>query len=160
MKRARNAGAVAVEFAIVGTVFVSMLLLAFEVGWQMVIEAALGAGGRAASRFGTTGATIAAGLTPAPTDRNDSILKLVVQNSGGVLLPSLLTITEASYASFGAIASHGANTPGPGSASQVVQYTFTYKQAYLTPMAMAIAGQNFLLHSLTVTVLNEPFPTP
>jgi Flp pilus assembly protein TadG len=32
MKRARNAGTVAVEFAIIGSVFVSLLLLAMEVG--------------------------------------------------------------------------------------------------------------------------------
>jgi hypothetical protein len=160
MKRARNAGAVAIEFAIVGVVFVTMLLLAMDISWQMVIEAALGAGGRAASRFGTTGAVAPIAMTPAPASRDASILQLVIQNSGGLLQndPTLLTITEASYANFAAVA-NGVSTVGPGTSSQVVQYTFTYRQAYLTPIAIAIAGPD-LLHTLTVTVVNEPFPTP
>jgi hypothetical protein len=160
MKRARNAGTVAVEFAIIGSVFVSLLLLAMEIGWQMVIEAALGAGGRAASRFGTTGTLVAAGVTPPPTTRDGSILQLVLLNSGGLLQPTLLTITETSYASFTDAMASTRPTNGAGSAGQVVQYTFTYKQAYLTPIAIAITQQDFLLHTLSVTVLNEPFPTP
>jgi hypothetical protein len=41
----------------------------------------------------------------------------------------------------------------------VVQYTFTYTQPYLTPIAVAITGQQNLIHSVQVTVLNEPFPS-
>lgn len=160
MNRACRAGATSIEFAIVALAFVTLLLLAMETGWQMVIEAGLGAGGRAASRFGTTGTVVAPGLTPPPVSRDDSILQLVLLNSGGLLQATQLTISETSYASFSAIAGGGTGTPGPGGAGQPVQYTFTYKQPYLTPIAIAIAGQDFLLHTLTVTVLNEPFPTP
>jgi hypothetical protein len=103
---------------------------------------------------------VAAGVTPPPTTRDGSILQLVLLNSGGVLDPTLLTITETSYASFADAAANVRPTDGPGSAGQVVQYTFTYKQAYLTPIAIAITNQDFLLHSLSLTVLNEPFPTP
>jgi len=46
----------------------------------------------------------------------------------------------------------------PKSWSQVVRYTFSYTQPYLTPMAMTITGAQQLLHSVTVTVVNEPFP--
>jgi Flp pilus assembly protein TadG len=161
MKRAGGAGAVAVEFAVVGAVFISLLLLAVETGWQFVIDAALGAGGREASRFGTTGATAPAGMAPAPATRDDSIMQIVIQTSGGFLLqPSRLQFTATSYASFAA-AKAGVNpTDGPGSGGQVVQYTFTYTQPYLTPVAIAIAGSDQLLHILTVTVLNEPFPSP
>jgi hypothetical protein len=77
-----------------------------------------------------------------------------------VLQPSLLQITENSYASFGDAVNNVHPTSGAGSAGQVVRYTFTYTQAYLTPIAIAISGQNSLVHNLTVTVLNEPFPTP
>ena len=153
-----RSGAAAVEFAIVGMAFVALLLLAMEVGWQMVIDSALGIGARAASRFGTTGATVAQGVTPAPTDRNTSIEDLVILNSGNLLQPDQLQITETSYASFAAIAT-GGGTSGPGTASQVVQYTFTYTQPYLTPMAAAITGQSQVVHSIQITVLNEPFPT-
>jgi Flp pilus assembly protein TadG len=153
-----TSGAVAIEFALVGLAFISLLLLAMETGWQLLIDSALGAGARAASRFGSTGTTVAAGINPAPPDRNTSIEDLVIQNSGNLLLPNRLQITEASYASFAAITAGGASTPGPGTASQVVQYTFTYTQPYLTPMAAAITGQQNLIHSVNVTVLNEPFP--
>jgi len=156
MRPRGTSGAVAIEFAIVGLAFISLLLLTMETGWQLLIDSALGAGARAASRFGSTGTTVAAGVTPPPPDRNTSIQDLVIQNSGNLLLPSRLRITEASYANFAAV-SGGGGTPGPGNASQVVQYTFTYTQPYLTPMAAAITGQQNLIHSVQVTVLNEPF---
>lgn len=158
MKRARTTGAASVEFAIIGLAFVSLLLLAVEVGWQMLIDSALGAGARAASRFGSTGTTVAAGITPPPPDRNTSIEDVLIANSGGLLQASQLQITEASYASFAAIAAGGPSTPGPGGAGQVVQYTFTYSQPYLTPIAVAITGQQQAIHTVQVTVLNEPFP--
>lgn len=49
--RGYRSGAVAVEFAIVASVLLSLLMLAMETGWQLVIESALGAGARAASRI-------------------------------------------------------------------------------------------------------------
>lgn len=157
MTRRGSPGAVALEFAIVGSALVTMFLLALEVGWQVAIDAALNAGARAASRFGSTGTTVAAGITPAPTDRNASIEQLTIVTSGGLLLPSRLQINEMSYASFAALSS-GAGTAGPGDASQVVRYSFTYTQPYLTPIAAAITGQSQIVHSVTITVLNEPFP--
>ena len=159
MRHARNAGAATLEFAIVAMAFVSLLLLALEAGWQIVIDAALGAGARAASRFGTTGAMVPVGITPPPASRTDSITQLVIQNSGGLLLSSRLIVTETSYASFATIASGGAGTPGPGNAEQVVQYTYSYTQPYLTPMAIALTGAQELVHTVKVTVLNEPFPS-
>ena len=159
MKAHGTSGAASVEFAIVGLAFISLLLLAMEVGWQMVIEAALGAGARAASRFGSTGTTVASGINPPPPDRNTSITDIAIQYSGGLLQAGRLQINEASYGSFAALESGGASTPGPGNASQVVQYTFTYTQPYLTPIAVAITGQQQLIHSVQVTVLNEPFPS-
>jgi Flp pilus assembly protein TadG len=154
-----TSGAVAIEFALIGVAFMSLLLLAMETGYQLLIDSALGAGARAASRFGSTGTTVAAGITPPPADRNSSIQGLVILNSGNLLLPGRLQITEASYGSFAAAAAGGGGTAEPGSASQVVQYTFTYTQPYLTPMAAAITGQQNKIHSVHVTVLNEPFPT-
>jgi Flp pilus assembly protein TadG len=159
MNRRGTSGAVAIEFALVGLVFMSLLLLAMEAAWQLVIDSALGAGARAASRFGSTGTTVAAGITPPPPDRNSSIEDVLINNSGGLLQPGRIQIAEASYASFAALASGGASTAGPGTASQVVQYIFTYTQPYLTPIAAAIAGEQQMIHRVQVTVLNEPFPS-
>lgn len=159
MTRSRKAGAATLEFAIIGTVFVSLLALALDAAWQIVIEAALDAGGRAASRFGTTGSTVPTGMTPVPLNRTDSILQIVIHNSGGLLQADRLVISETSYASFTVIASGGAGTAGPGSAGQVVRYSFTYTQPYLTPIAMALTHSEQIVHRLTVTVVNEPFPS-
>jgi Flp pilus assembly protein TadG len=150
-------GATSIEFAIVGLVFMSMLMLAFDAGWQMVIDAALGAGGRAAVRFGTTGSTVAAGITPAPTNRIDSIVDLVILNSGSLLVAEQLQIVETSYANFAAVGG-GGGTAGPGNAGQVVEYTFTYTEPYLTPIAVAITGASQVVHTLQLVVQNEPFP--
>jgi Flp pilus assembly protein TadG len=154
----RTKGSATIEFAFVGLAFISLLLLTMETGWQLLIDSALGAGARAASRFGTTGSTVAPGISPAPTDRNSSIEDIVIHNSGGLLLASRLQITEANYASFAALAAGGASTPGAGGASQIVQYHFSYTQPYLTPIAAAITGNQHFVHTAKVTVLNEPFP--
>jgi Flp pilus assembly protein TadG len=152
----RRQGAASIEFAIIGLAFISLLMLALDAGWQMVIDAALGAGGRAAARFGTTGATVAPGITPAPTNRNDSIVDLVIANSGNLLRADRLQVAATSYANFAAIG--GGGTAGPGNAGQVVQYTFTYTQPYLTPVAATVTGTSQVVHTLQLVVQNEPFP--
>jgi Flp pilus assembly protein TadG len=157
MKRGRTEGATSVEFAIVGVAFVSLLLLTLETGYQMLVDAALNSGGRAASRFGTTGATVPYGTTK-PATRTDSLFQVVIQNSGGVLAAEHLTVGYMSYASAANLAAGKGGTAGPGTAGQVVRYTFTYVQPYLTPVAAAITGKSQLVHSVTVTVINEPFP--
>ena len=158
MKRGRDQGTTSVEFAIVGAAFIAFMLLTLETGYQMLIEAALNSGARAASRFGTTGATTPYGITPPPASRADSMVQLVIQNSGGMLLASQLTISETSYANAADLASGTGGTAGPGAAGQVARYSFTYNQPYLTPIAVAITGAKQLVHSVTITVLNEPFP--
>lgn len=150
-------GATSIEFAIIGMVFISLLMLAMDVGWQMVIDSALGVGARAAARFGTTGATVAPGVTPAPTNRNDSIVNLVILNSGNLLRADRLQIVATSYANFAAVGG-GGGTAGPGNAGQVVQYRFSYTQPYLTPIAMTITGASQVVHTLQLVVQNEPFP--
>ena len=54
MKARSTSGAAAIEFALVGLAFMSLLMLTMETGWQLMIDSALGAGARAASRFGST----------------------------------------------------------------------------------------------------------
>ena len=156
--RRLSSGAATLEFAIVGLVFITLVMLCMEVGYQMAIDAALNAGARAASRFGSTGATVAPKLTPAPTNRSDSIWQIVLQYSGGLLQISRLQISEQAYADFATLAGGRGGTPGAGGGGEVVQYTYTYTQPYLTPFAAALAGQSQVIHSVRLTVINEPFP--
>jgi hypothetical protein len=138
------------------------MLLTLETGWQLLIESAVNAGTMAASRIGSTGTAVAAGITPPPPDRNSSIQAVLIQNSGGLLQAAQLQIAESSYVSYSALSNdptyiNGAT--GPGTASQIVHYTITYTQPYLTPIAAAIAGQSAMIHTVRATVLNEPFPS-
>jgi Flp pilus assembly protein TadG len=158
MKARSTSGAAAIEFALVGLAFMSLLMLTVETGWQLMIDSALSAGARSASRFGSTGQTVATEIAPAPPDRNSSIIGLVLQSSGGLLQAARLQFTAASYPTVAAVAG-GNGTPGPGTASQVVQYTYTYTQPYLTPIAAAITGNPQMIHSVQVIILNEPFPS-
>jgi Type II secretion system (T2SS), protein F len=84
---------------------------------------------------------------------------LVIQNSGGLLKPEHLQFSARSYANFADANADIRGADGPGTSGQIVRYTFNYTQAYLTPIAIAIAGAPQLVHSLTVTVVNEPFPS-
>ena len=159
VKARSTSGAASIEFALVGLAFMSLLMLAMETGWQLLIDSALVAGARAASRFGSTGNMVAPGITPAAArprqlDRRASSCKA----QAGCCWPAGCNITAATYPTFAAVAAGGHGTPGPGTASQIVQYTFTYTQPYLTPIAAAITGSPQLVHSAQVTVLNEPFP--
>jgi len=157
--RRLSSGAAALEFAIIGLVFITLVMLCMEIGYQMAIDAALNAGARASSRFGTTGATSAANLDPSPTNRSDSIWQIVLQYSGGLLQIRRLQIAEQAYADFPTLATGRGGTAGPGEGGQVVQYTFTYTQPYITPFAAAIAGQSQVVHTVRLTVVNEPFPS-
>ncbi len=151
-------GATAVEFAIVGMVFLTAVLLLMETCWQAAIGAALDYGARTASRFGSTGATALPGQPSPPTGRAGAIMQLVLQSSGGLLSASNLTLSEASYSSYAAAAGGTGGTSGAGNAGQVVQYTLSYTQAFLTPLAPLITGKAAIIHQSVVTVLNEPFP--
>jgi len=155
-----RSGATAVEFGIVGGVFVMLILLTMETCWQLVIAAALDYGTHVASRFGITGAAAPANMSPPPPSRAAAIQALVIQSSGNLLSPTRLAISENDYASFAAV---GGTAPpagtGPGSGGQVVQYTLSYNQPFLTPLPAALLGQAGITHQTTLTVLNEPFPT-
>jgi Flp pilus assembly protein TadG len=155
----RDKGATTVEFAIVGAAFMSMLMLTFELGYQMLTDALLNSGGRVASRFGTTGATTPYGMKNPPGTRDAAIPQLVIQNSGGLLVSSRLTVSSMGYPSTAKLATGAGGAAGPGTAGQIVRYTLTYKQPYLTPVAAMLTASLQWVHTVTLTVLNEPFPS-
>lgn len=157
LRRDRRA-ATAVEFAIVGLAFITLMLLVVETGWQLVIGAALDQGARAASRFGATGSAAPPGISPPPPTRSAAVAAVVVYASGGLLNPLQLTVTMQSYPGFSTFNQAGAGTSGPGIGGQVALYTFAYTQPFLTGIAASIVGANSIVHHATVAVQNEPFP--
>lgn len=157
-RRGRCAGGTALEFAVVASALIALTLLVLETGWQLAIGAALDYGARAASRFGITGAAAPPGMTPVPASRADALRAVVIQAAGGLLLDSRLTLNETSYASFGAIGTPQAGTPGAGTGGQIVEYNLSYTQPFLTGLAAAVTGSASVVHTASVIVVNEPFP--
>lgn len=148
-------GMVAVEFALVSAAFFTIMLLTMEVCYDLAIGAALDFGGRAASRFGTTGAVTLPGA--GGTSRVDSITGIVIQTAGGLLSATNLQMTEASYANLAALNSGAPGIDGPGGTSQFVVYTLTYTQPWLVGLTVGLTGSASLIHTSSLVVLNEPF---
>ncbi len=160
-RRARDRrGATAVEFAAVGSALFLLLLMTVELSMQLLSGLVLEYGAVAAARFGVTGAVIPPGMTPPPATRAEAIARLVVQYSGGLLVQSRLTLSMASYGSFAALKTHTGGVAGPGAAGQVVQYTLSYDQPFVTRFPTMITGASTIVHHATVVVQNEPFPSP
>lgn len=153
--RLGRAGMTSPEFAVAATGFLTMLLLTMEVCYGLAVGAALDHGARVASRFGSTGATSLASI-PNST-RMSAMQSLVVQGASPLLTASNLQITESSYANFASAAAKTGAASGPGLTAQVVRYTLTYAQPYLTPIAVVLTGSKTLIHTSAVVVLNEPY---
>ena len=156
-----RSGATAVEFALVAGAFLTMMMLTVEVCYDMAVGAALDAGAHAASRFGITGATALPGATGGSGNTADSRLAamqaIVIQNGGTLLSATNLQMAMSSFATFDNAMSATGGTTGPGSAGQVVSYTLTYNQPYLTPIAAVLMGSANLIHTSQMVVLNEPY---
>jgi Flp pilus assembly protein TadG len=140
-------GTTALEFALVGPAFVLLLLLVVETAWQLTIDMALNIGVIAGSRSAITGA-----------DYN-TVLSTIVSTSGGILKQANLALTTNAYASPASFASGGsaAASTGTGSSGQLVTYTATYTQAFLTPLPAAILGCGAITHTAMMIVQNERF---
>ncbi len=97
----QSQGSAALEFAIVGPIFLATLIAMFDIGLMLVVQNALDAGASRASQFGLTG-----GATPGLT-REEAIRKAVenavVSYSGGIVDPNKLQITVNAYADMAAI---------------------------------------------------------
>ena len=147
----RRTGSAAVEFAVIGSVFILLLLLIIDVSWQCVTMAALQHGAREATRYGVTGQVGASNNRPA------AILQTVITTTYGVLDSSKLTLVESSAASFSNLASNTGTTSGPGTAGQIVKYTLSYQSNFLTPVAATLYGASFIKLTTVMMVKNEPF---
>jgi hypothetical protein len=184
MRRRDRRGSAAIEFAIVASAFLAVMMAVIETGYQMAVGAALEHGARQASRF-ASGGLLDDGTDPPPPPQGESaaaaaarreaaranrwaeMQKLIVESSGVLLVASRLALRTENY-NEGAIGSAfpGAGTapglaPGdndPGSSGQVVFYALTYTQPLLTPFARGVLGRAAIEHRVTLVLKNEPFP--
>lgn len=154
-RRAR-AGVVAIEFALIGLILISVVVVAFEATLQLVAEATLTYGTRVAARFGITGAPYPPGMASnPPSSRSVAITDIILQASGGFLNPSSLQVQLTNYP---AMPPAGSGTPGPGGPGNAVRYQATYMQPFATGLAQSLFGEPGLQHSVVLWVVNEPYP--
>lgn len=159
-RRRHDAGNSGLELALLGPLLVTVLLMVFEVGYQCAVAAALDYGAQRAARIGITGASTANGPVASNGQRQTAIRNAVLNFAGGLLQDPQFTLTQSSFGSFAAASANLGPSSGPGAAGQVVRYDLTYVQPLLTgPFAASLFGRTEFVHSTTLTVVNEQFPT-
>ena len=154
--RSRRSGVAIVEFALVMPLVLTLTIGAVEMGYQLTVASALDRATLRASRFGITGQQRATGAPAGMGCRSQSIAWLITSSSGNVLKPDRLNLTLASYGSASQMG--GASSSGAGLGGQVVVYTATYTQPFLSLAWLHLGGgPAALTHTATVAVKNEAF---
>jgi Flp pilus assembly protein TadG len=161
-----NRGAAAVEFAIIGTSFMLMLLAAFEFGYMLFIQSVLDNAARDAARLVRTGQ---AQGSANPTNTFSTLLC----NEVGALIGCGSIIYQAQVFNEWSAAQTAVNNPpprdkngnmvsagfSPGTPGQILVVTVSYNYPFVTPWIGALVGgasQSAYLQSVVV-FQNEPY---
>lgn len=161
-RRLGRRGAAASELAIIAIPFFIALIGCMEVAWQLATGAALDHAALRASRYGITGSDTPPswqtnGQQNVPTCRSQNIAWLVTRSTGGLLQAANVTVTTANWSNV-SNAGTGTGTAGAGSAGQIISYTLTYRQPFITgAVASSLFGGNAFTHQAFLMVKNEPF---
>lgn len=159
-------GAAAVEFAIVGSAFMMMLLASFELGFMLFVQSVLDNAARDAARLVRTGQVQTSGN---PTNTFSTLLCDEV----GSLIGCGNIVYQAQTFNDWSSAQTAVNTPPtrdsngnfvgggftPGTQGQIVVVTVTYNYPFFTPWIGQILGgsTNSGLMMSTVVFQNEPY---
>jgi Flp pilus assembly protein TadG len=161
-----NSGAAAIEFAIVGSAFMMMLLASFEFGYMLFVQSALDNAARDAARLIRTGQ---AQMSSNPTSTFQTLLCSDVGsliNCGSIIYQAqafnawgdaqTAMNTPATRSSNGNFVPTGFNA---GSQGQVLVVTVTYNYPFFTPWIAGLVGgsTNSALLTSTVVFQNEPY---
>lgn len=153
-------GTTALEFAIVGPVFIALMLMAFDFAVQLAVDLALNYGTAAAARYAITGAiTGTSGSGGSNATNNAAIANVIVSSTGGWLNLSRVMVTATSYANPGSYAAGTGKVSGSnGVGGNVVVYSISYTQPFLTGMAALVGSTSTsITHQTTIVVQNEPY---
>ena len=159
-------GAAAVEFAIVGSSFMVMLLASFEFGYMLFVQSVLDNAARDAARLVRTGQVQ---TSSNPTSTFSTLLCSDV----GSLIGCGSIIYQAQAFNDWTDAQTAVNTPptrdsngnlvssgfSPGTQGQVLVVTVTYNYPFFTPWIAGLVGGSTKSALLTSTVVfqNEPY---
>ncbi len=155
-----RSGTTALEFAIVGPVFIIVLLMVFEFAMQLAVDLALNYGTGAAARYAVTGAvTGTSGSQGSNNTNNIAIRNIIVSSTGGLLNPNRVMVTATSYANPSSYAAGTGQVSGSnGSSGSVVVYSITYNQPFMTGLPTLVGSTTTsITHQATVIVQNEPY---
>ena len=161
-RRLGRRGAAATEFAIIAIPFFIMVIGMMETAWQLATGAALDHAALRASRYGITGSDTppawqTSGQQNVPTCRSQNIRWLVTRSTGGLLAAANVTISTANWSNVSG-AGTGTGTAGAGSGGQIISYTITYRQPFITGIvASTLFGGDSFTHRAFLMVKNEPF---
>jgi Flp pilus assembly protein TadG len=159
-------GAAAVEFALVGSAFMIMLLASFEFGYMLFVQSVLDNAARDAARLVRTGQVQSSGN---PT----STFQTLLCNEVGSLIGCGNIIYAAQVFNDWSSAQTAMNTPvtrdkngnavlppfNAGTAGQIMVVTVTYNYPFFTPWIGGLVGggNNSALLMSTVVFQNEPY---
>lgn len=159
-------GAAAVEFALVGSTFMLMLIAAFEFGYMLFVQSVLDNAARDAARLIRTGQ---AQQSSNPT----STFQTLLCGEVGSLIGCGNIIYQAQVFNSWTGAQTAVSTPptrtangnfvpkgfSPGTAGQIVVVTVTYNYPFFTPWVGGLLGgsSNSALLMSTVVFQNEPY---
>jgi len=159
-------GAAAVEFAIVGSAFMLMLLASFEFGYMLFVQSVLDNAARDAARLVRTGQAQESGNA-------QSTFQTLLCNDVGSLIGCGNIIYQAQVFNNWTAAQTAVNTPptrnangqmvsqgfSAGTQNQIVVVTVTYNYPFFTPWVGGLLGgsSNSALLMSTVVFQNEPY---
>lgn len=159
-------GAAAVEFAIVGSTFMMMMLACFEFGYMLFVQSILDNAARDAARLIRTG-QVQTSANPTNT------FQTLLCNDVGSLIACGSIVYQSEVFNDWSSAQTAMTTPptrdsngnyvsagfSPGTLSQIVVVTVTYNYPFFTPWIAGLlgGGTNSALLMSTVVFQNEPY---
>lgn len=157
-----RSGTTALEFAIIGPVFITLLLMVFEFAVQLAVDLALNFGTASAARYAITGAVSGTNGSLGSNATNDAAIRtVIVSSTGGLLASSRVMVTATSYADPASYAAGAGQVSGSNGASgNIVVYSVSYDQPFLFLSALrgGVSGSSYsITHQATVIVQNEPY---
>lgn len=150
-------GAYAVEFAMVSTILVPVLMGAIELSWQFAASVALENATLEASRVATLGRKDAKGAIIGPACE-EAIKKAAIDAAIGLLSINRLTMTPTTFTDpKDLINKSKTGTAGTGDSGTYVRYRLQYRQPFLFAPQI-FAGKTEMIHDAVFAVKNEPYP--
>ncbi len=165
--RNRDGGA-AMEMAIVGPIFIALLLVTFDLGYMLFCQSTLDGAARVAARMVRTGQAQGSG------NASGAFFGALNANLGGVINPALVTADVESFANFSTLKS---SLPAlidpktgkpvtnfvPGVQNNAVAVRVSYVYNFMVPWVGSLlyshaAGPSSARLESTVVFKNEPYP--